>query len=145
LAVSLLFSPPLPRERRPRLAELYFDVAIDASPAPDVQRVLSVRASGPSPGAVTSCTADLAGRADGLGSLTRIYNRGAAVAVSVPDHAGGAVFAGWDVIGAVPDEAARREPALSMAVDDHVFAVSRWTRAREGTEPTVVFATVIDA
>ncbi len=56
LTVSIQFSPRLSEENRPRVDQLYFEVEIDSSPAPDLQRVLSVRASGPSGGAVTACS-----------------------------------------------------------------------------------------
>lgn len=145
LTVSIQFSPRLSEENRPRVDQLYFEVEIDSSPAPDLQRVLSVRASGPSGGAVTACSPDLARRGNGLDHMMRIYNKGDAIRLSVPEHAGGAAFDGWDVIGARVDPEALKTTALGVEMDDHVLAVSHWSRAMERVGQPVVLSRMIDA
>jgi hypothetical protein len=144
LTVSILFAPPLPEDRRPRLDQLYFEFRIDSSPAPGLQRVLSVRSSGTPGGALIGCSPDLARRGDGLDSMIRIYNKGDAVRLSVPNHAGGAAFDGWDVIGTPMDAEALKATGLAIQLDDHVLAVSHWSRAIDRTGPPVVLSHLMD-
>ena len=144
LTISVLFSPPLPEDRRPRMTELYFEMRIDSSPAPDLQRVLWVQPKGTPAGAVTSCSADLARRANGIDRMVRIYNKGATVDLSVPAQAGGSVFEGWNVIGARVDEPALRTPSLRLKLDDHVLIVSNWARSGEAKGPTIDLCRIVD-
>jgi hypothetical protein len=144
LQLSVLFSPPLPEGQRPVIADLYFEIQIDSSPAPAFQRVLSVRPAGTPAGAVTTCSPDLAQRANGLDRLVRIYTQGDAVQLSVPDHAGGSAFEGWDVIGSTSVARNPETRTLTLKMSDHALAISHWTRTVERTGPPVVLARVID-
>lgn len=139
--INLQFSPPLRPEERPRITQLLFELSIDSSPAPDFQRVLAIRESGETGGAVTTCSADLGGRSSGFGSLIRIYNKGDTVKVSVPQYAGGAAFERWDVIGASAGGGAE----LNVPLDDNVLAVACWTRAGEREAEPVILSRVIDS
>jgi hypothetical protein len=145
LRISVLFSPPLPEDRRPRIAELYFEVQINSSPAPDFQRVLSVQPMGTPAGVVTSCSADLAQRSNGTDRMIRIFNKGDMVDLSVPAQAGGSIFERWNVIGTRVDETALRSTSLRLKLDDHVLAESHWARSGKAAGPVVDLALHVDA
>jgi len=72
-----------------------------------------VRTLGTTPGAVITCTSDLAKRADGFDNVIRIYYKGTNVKLGVPEHAGGAVFDSWDLIGREVDEPGVKEVQIS--------------------------------
>jgi hypothetical protein len=133
----------LAEAQRPRITELYFEMMIDNSPAPDFQRVLWVLPKGNSAGAATSCSPDLGNRANGSGRLMRIYSTGARVALSVPAQAGGSAFDGWNVIGAPVDDIGLRMPSLQLKLDNHVFAFSHWARTGEAKGPTINLAALV--
>jgi hypothetical protein len=143
LTVTVQFAPALGTDERPRISELYFEMKIDSSSAPDFQRVLWVQPRGNSAGAVTSCSPDLAKRANGTGRIMRIYSAGDTVALSVPSQAGGAAFDGWSVIGARVDDTGLRMPSLQLKLDDHVLAVSSWALAGEAKGPMVNLSTIV--
>ncbi|HET8539967.1 MAG TPA: SH3 domain-containing protein, partial [Anaeromyxobacter sp.] len=144
LTVSVLFAPPLPEERRPRIDHLYFELEIDSSPAPEQQRVLSVQPKGAPTGAVTSCSADLGHRTDGVGRVVRIYAKGASVVLSVPGEDAGSVFQRWDVIPEPVDPQALRSSSLELRLDDHAWAVSSWSAATEGRGHTTDLSSIVD-
>ena len=81
-----MYSPEFPANKSPRLTRLYFLFECDASFAPANQRVLNVRSLGALPGAVITCTPDLAKRADGFNQMVRIYDKGTIATLSVPEQ-----------------------------------------------------------
>lgn len=135
--VSVMFSPDFPAGKSPRLVRLYFLMECDASPAPSNHRVLRVRTLGTTPGAVISCTPDLAKRGDGFDNVIRIYDKGANVKLGVPEQAGGAVFDSWDLVGRQVNEMGVKKREVSVKLDDHVLAQCHWARARVADETIV--------
>jgi len=139
LNVKVLFSPELPASRRPIITQLYFEFGVDASAAPAQQRVLNVQSLGVTGGAVIDCSSDLARRSAGFESMIRVFTKGARVRMSVPEHAGGAAFDCWDVIGRSIEQTDIRESNVEFTIDDHVLAHCSWTGAH-AEEETVVLA-----
>ncbi|HWM25721.1 MAG TPA: SH3 domain-containing protein [Chthoniobacterales bacterium] len=135
--VSVLFSPDFPAGKSPRLVRLYFLMECDASPAPSNHRVLRVRTLGTTPGAVISCTPDLAKRGDGFDNVIRIYDKGANVKLGVPEQAGGAIFDSWDIVSRQNSETGVKKREVSVKLDDHVLAQCHWARARVADETIV--------
>jgi hypothetical protein len=127
--INVRYAPDFPANKGPRITSLYFLLKTDSVPAPANQRVLTVRTLDTTPGAVISLTPDLAKRADGFNNVVRVYDKGTNVKLSVPQHAGGAVFDSWDLIGREVDEPGVKKPAVSAKLDDHVLAQCHWTRA----------------
>ena len=135
--ISVRYSPDFPAGKSPRITSLYFLLKTDSIPAPANQRVLSVRTLGTTPGAVISCTPDLAKRADGFDNVIRIYDKGTNVKLAVPAHAGGAVFDSWDLIGREVDEPGVKKREVPVKLDDHVLAQCHWARALTAGETVV--------
>ena len=135
--ISVRFAPDFPAGKNPRITRLNFELEIDSIPAPSNQCVLTVRTLGTPPGAVIACTPDLAKRADGFDNVVRIYAKGANMKLGVPEHAGGAVFDSWDLVGREVDEPGMKKREVSVKLDDHVLAQCHWTRAL-ATGETVV-------
>lgn len=135
--ISVRFSPDFPAGKSPRITSLYFLLETDSIPAPTNQRVLCVRTLGATPGAVITCTPDLAKRADGFNNVIRIYDRGTSVKLGVPEHSGGAVFDSWDLVGRQVNETDVKKREVSVKLDDHVLAQCHWTRARTAGETVV--------
>jgi hypothetical protein len=127
--ISVRYAPDFPANKGPRITSLYFLLKTDSIPAAANQRVLTVRTLGTTPGAVISLTPDLAKRADGFNNVIRIYDKGTNVKLSVPQHAGGAIFDSWDLIGREVDEPDVKKREVSVKLDDHVLAQCRWARA----------------
>jgi hypothetical protein len=135
--ISVRYAPDFPANKGPRITSLYFLLKTDSIPAPANQRVLTVRTLGTTPGAVISLPPDLAKRADGFNNVVRVYDKGTNVKLSVPQHAGGAVFDSWDLIGSQVDEPGVEKPEVSAKLDDHVLAQCHWTRALTAGETAV--------
>jgi CHASE3 domain sensor protein len=135
--ISVRYAPDFPAGKSPRITSLYFLLKTDSIPAPANQRVLSVRTLGTTPGAVITCTSDLAKRADGFDNVIRIYDKGTNVKLGVPEHAGGAVFDSWDLIGREVDEPGVKKREVSVKLNDHVLAQCHWARALTAGETVV--------
>ena len=130
MTISAMISPPLPAAKSPRIERLYFLMECDGSPAPASHRVVSVRSLGTTPGAVISCTPDLAKRGDGFNNAVRIYDKGTNVKLSVPEHAGGAVFDSWDIVAHQSSRTGVKDKEIKVQLDEHAIAQCNWTRAR---------------
>jgi hypothetical protein len=137
LTVSLSYSLDFPAGESPRLTRLYFLFDCDAGFAPANQRVLNVRSLGAMPGAVITCTPDLAKRADGFNQMVRIYDKGTAATLSVPEHVGGAVFDSWDTVSRQNSEAGVKKREVKVKLDEHFLAQCHWTPVRAADEPVV--------
>jgi flagellin-like hook-associated protein FlgL len=138
LTVSLMYSPEFPAGKSPRLTRLYFLFECDASLAPANQRVLNVRSLGAMPGAVITCTPDLAKRADGFNQMVRIYDKGTAATLSVPEQVGGAVFDSWDLVSRQSSEPGVKKREVKVKLDEHFLAQCHWTPVRAADEPVVM-------
>jgi hypothetical protein len=125
--IRVRYTPDFPAGKGPRITSLYFLLNTDSVSAPANQRVLTVRTLGATPGAVITCTPDLAKRANGFNNVIRIYDKGANAKLSVPEHDGGAVFDSWDLIGSQIDEPGVKKREVSFNLDDHVLAQCHWT------------------
>lgn len=137
LTLSVMFSPPLPVEKSPRLKRLYFRMECDASPAPTSHRVVSVRSLGTTPGAVISCTPDLANRGDGFDNVVRIYDKGTNVKLSVPEHDGGAIFDSWDVVAHQSSRTGVKDREIKVTLDEHAIVQCHWARAHVVAEAVI--------
>ncbi|HEX5709570.1 MAG TPA: hypothetical protein VFX96_19985 [Pyrinomonadaceae bacterium] len=137
LTVSVMFSPEFPAGKSPRIKSLYFLLGCDASPAPANHRVVSVRSLGAMPGAIITCTADLAKRADGFNNMVRIYDKGTNVTLEVPESVGGAVFDSWDLIARQSSETGVKKRELKVKLEEHLIAQCNWKRARAADPPVV--------
>jgi hypothetical protein len=135
--ISVRYAPDFPAGKGPRITSVYFLLKTDSIPAPANQRLLTVRTLGTTPGAVITCTPDLAKRADGFDNIVRIYDKGTNVKLSVPEHDGGAVFDSWDLIGREVDEPGVKKREVSAKLDDHVLAQCHWARALAAGETVV--------
>ncbi len=97
IELSISFTPPLPKTKRPRLSKLMFKAISDSLPAPDTQRVLDVRSVGAC--ALMECSpGDLANRSSGYGNLYRIYPPRAKVKLQAPGVIGRMNFSHWEII-----------------------------------------------
>lgn len=137
MTVSVLFSPPLPVEKSPRIKSLSFLLKCDASDAPSSHRVVSVRSLGTTPGAVISCTPDLANRADGFDNVVRIYDQGTDIKLGVSEHEGGAVFDSWDIIAHQSSRTGVKDREIKVQLDEHAIAQCHWARAGADAETVV--------
>ncbi|HEU0053081.1 MAG TPA: SH3 domain-containing protein, partial [Longimicrobium sp.] len=130
LAVKVTFSPPLALSQRPRVTRLFFEFGCDSSPAPDYQRVVTVRPLGTRGGAVLTVTPkDLGQRGDGVDATVRIYSSGASVHLTAPAEAGGARFQSWDLIGGATERLGVTDRQVEVKLSDHVLALCRWKAA----------------
>jgi hypothetical protein len=136
--VSVMFSPEFPAGKSPRIKSLYFLLECDASPAPANHRVVSVRSLGATPGAVITCTADLAKRADGFNNMVRIYDKGTTVTLNVPGQVGGALFDSWDLVARQSSEMGVKKREVKVKLDEHFLAQCHWTPVRAADEPVVM-------
>lgn len=137
LNVSVMYTPQLTPEETPRLTRLYFLFDCDVPFAPDNQRVLNVRSLGAMPGAVITCTPDLAKRADGFNQMLRIYDQGTNVTLSVPDHVGGAVFDSWDLIAGHSSQKGLKKREVKATLDEHCLAQCHWNPLQGAAEPII--------
>ncbi len=131
LTIQVQYSPALPKEKKPRITRLFFEMSCDVTPAPHSQRVLRVQPIGPSAGSIVECSPeDLATRGPGFGQMIRIFNEGANVRLSVPARAFGASFDHWRLIGTDPSNVAEPE-VNNIKLKDHVIAECYWVRSDE--------------
>lgn len=135
--ISVRYAPDFAAGKGPRITSLYFLLKTDSTPAPDNQKVLTVRTFGSTPGAVIACTPDLAKRADGFDNVIRIYALGTNIKLGVPEHDGGAVFDSWDLIGTTVDEPGVKKREVNAKLDDHVLAQCHWAPALAPGEAVV--------
>jgi hypothetical protein len=138
LTVKLTYTPELSASESPRLTRLYFLFECDASFAPANQRVLTVRSLGAMPGAVIKCTPDLAKRADGFNQMVRIYDKGTAATLGVPEQVGGAVFDSWDLVSRQFSETGVKKREVKVKLDEHFLAQCHWTPLQAAAEPVVM-------
>jgi hypothetical protein len=127
LRLSVLISPFLPANQRPRITALHFELAIDQDRAPENQSVLTVQSLGDVPGVVVDCSADLGDRMAGLNQMLRVYPKRARVKLSVPGTLGGATFAGWDLLGRTIEQTGVQDQTVEVLLDDHVLARCHWS------------------
>lgn len=123
MIVNIQYSPPLPPEKKPTITELYFEFDCDVSPAPENQRVLTVRSVGSTGGAIIECSKDIAGRENGFDQMVRIYERNTEVTLNVPFSVGGAMFDHWVLNGS---EIEQGKTQVKITLDTHVFAECFW-------------------
>ncbi|GGO78455.1 hypothetical protein GCM10011348_10410 [Marinobacterium nitratireducens] len=142
LQVRVRFSPGFAAGQWPRIRRLYFELNCAVTPAPEHQCVLRVLPHGNSGGALVQCTPDLAGRGAGLDQLVRIYSRGAAVRLEVPELDDFARFDGWDLVGRGVDRVGEHSAAVELGLDDHVLAVCHW-QPPLGEAPAVVLSEML--
>jgi hypothetical protein len=137
LTVSVMYSPDFPTGKAPRITSLYFLMEIDATLAPTSHRVLTVRSLGTTPGAVISCTPDLAERGDGFNNAIRIYDQGSSVTLGVPEHAGGALFDSWDIVAHQTSKTDVKKREVEVELAEHTLAQCKWASARVAAETVV--------
>ena len=130
LGIKVVFTPELPKNKKPLITRLYFELDCDVSSAPEHQCVVNIRSIGSTGGAVVECTPDLGKRGNGFDRMIRIYSKGARVTLSVSTCVGGSAFDAWDVIGNQINRVGEKTGKVEFKVDDNVLAQCNWRPAR---------------
>lgn len=117
----------------PRLKRLEFVVDYESDNAPDTEATLVVRTHGEDPGALLSCTPDLAGRADGYANgMLRIFKKSVLdekrVRLLAPDKIGDISFAGWIVHERGRDPYLVNNRKLWLSMNTHTQVLCQWQR-----------------
>ncbi|WP_156164132.1 hypothetical protein [Methanosarcina sp. 2.H.T.1A.15] len=139
LSISVLYSPELRMDQRPRITKLYFEFSCDVTLAPYHQRVMNVQSLGSTVGAVIQCSpADLANRSDGFYRMIRIFSKGASVRLSVPSHVAGSAFDAWDIVGQQINQIGVKQTDVDIKIDDHVLAQCHWSRYQNQIQSVIL-------
>jgi hypothetical protein len=138
LSINVSYSPALLKNQRPRITKLFLEFSVNALPAPENQRVLSVQSIGSMAGAVIKCSPDLAKRSDGLCPMVRIFDKGTSVHLDVFSPVAESTFDSWDIIGGKTDQVGFKQTNVNFQIDDHVIALCHWNFYQNKIQPTVV-------
>ena len=142
LVIKISYSPAFPKNQRPRITRLYFEISCDVTSAPDYQRVVNVQSLGSTGGSVIQCSPDLAKRGNGFYSMIRIYSKGSRVRLSVPSHVAGSAFDAWDLVGRQINQIGVKQTDVDIKLDDHVLAQCHWSQCNVQVQPIVLSQTL---
>ncbi|MGQ4267496.1 hypothetical protein [Nocardiopsis changdeensis] len=143
LALSVELSPQSTDVTLPRISEARFRLHIDSSPAPELQRVLTVRPEGAVGDSVIGCTGDNAERGDGYGLMVRIYDQGAAVELVAPPLSGSVGFAGWKTSERGGEKPDPWKTTLDVTLADHLLVVPSWSHDESAARPPADLARLV--